>query len=425
MYKLIVKIVNAVIMALSLAATVFLFTPPAFSFNSNIALDVPQFSKFVPDTEYTKDVDIVSLLGTEKIEVAIKFKLDIIGMAKVMGGNKKNVNRYIVTDNIKDIENTLHEPIDFVTDLTLRSIIKSTIRAETEKEVEKARLKFGSPSTAAEIMNEVGMDDEYFSGFSYEFYNAANKEDATLDSVTNVLYKQVDKAVAKAEASGLVDTSDFTISTKAVLKENLYKVLNDLKLVNEDNSVKRIGHVSYMYFSSHLHNELAKRGYSETEIGKDSLEDYMEYNDRLLRLFVYEYMPDAFYQGVGGVSIALFIGLFIFTGLWLFLLAYTAYITFLTKKNWTRFGPWFWAVGSLQIVLGMVLTIIGKGIIPGVKFSFASIPIKSMILAPRTYALVPSILFLVMVGVGIGYLIMKIFLKDKVDQEPAKEAAKE
>ena len=46
--KLVVRLFNFLIMAISLAAAVLLFAMPAFSFNSNIALDVAKFADFVP-----------------------------------------------------------------------------------------------------------------------------------------------------------------------------------------------------------------------------------------------------------------------------------------------------------------------------------------------------------------------------------------
>ena len=71
--KIVIKIFNAIIMALSLVATVFLFISSTFSFNSHIALDVEKFAKFVPETKFTENIDIVNLLGTDTIHVGIKF----------------------------------------------------------------------------------------------------------------------------------------------------------------------------------------------------------------------------------------------------------------------------------------------------------------------------------------------------------------
>ena len=163
--KLIVRILNFVIMGLSLAAAVLLFAMPAFSFNSNIALDVQKLSSFVPETQYTKDIDIVNSLGTDEIQVAIKFSLNLGGVAKSMGGNRQTINDSIVSKNVDDIVTTMHEPVDLITDYSIRSIIKSTIKDEITKQIDAA--KTGSGSTAQEIMDESGIDDKYFTNFAF------------------------------------------------------------------------------------------------------------------------------------------------------------------------------------------------------------------------------------------------------------------
>ena len=84
------------------------------------------------------------------------------------------------------------------------------------------------------------------------------------------------------------------------------------------------------------------------------------------------------------------------------------------------FGPWFWIVGSLQLVLGLGLTIVGKVILPRVKMNFGQIPLKSFLIAPRTYALVPSILFLICIGLAIAYVILKSIAKKQDRAEEAK-----
>jgi hypothetical protein len=127
-------------------------------------------------------------------------------------------------------------------------------------------------------------------------------------------------------------------------------------------------------------------------------------------------MPDAFYKTVSGICVGLFIGIFLFTAIWLFLFGWTLFKTFFSKKPYSFFGPIFWLIGSLQIVLGLGLTIFGKYIFPTIKFNMGQIPLKSIVFAPRTFALVPSILFLVTIPLAIGYLVVKIIAK-KQDKE--------
>ena len=196
--KLVLRIFNFIIMGIALAATIMLFTTPAFTFNSKIAIDVQTFAKFVPETKYTSEFNIVELIGTDTINVRIKFNLDAGGITKNMDGKREKINNDIIAKNVDEMADILHEPIDLITDYSIRSVIKSTVKDEITKQVDEASKKYNSTSTAEEIMDEVGMDDAYFTKFSNSLYDSANKDGATIDSVSDVLYAQIDDALAKA-----------------------------------------------------------------------------------------------------------------------------------------------------------------------------------------------------------------------------------
>ena len=411
--KIVVRLLNVLIMALSLAAAVLLFVMPAFSFNSNIALDVNKFSEFVPKTDYTSELRVADSLGTDQIQVAIKFKMNLGGVAKSMSGNRDVINSNIVSQNVDDIVDTLHEPVDLITDYSIRAIIKSTIKAEITKQIENAK-DSSSSSTAAEIMEESNINDEYFTNFSYELYNSTNEDGATTESVSNVLYWQINEAINKAQQAGQpIDGSKFTDKMNEI-NTNMAKVLNDLKLVKSDGTLVKLSEVSYFYLSNYLKEQL-KDKVDAAELEQKSNETLPDYADRMISAYVLTQMPDVFYKAVGGVCIGLFIGIFLFTAIWLFLFVWTLLKTF-AKKPFTFFGPIFWIVGSLQLVLGLGLTIFGKFILPKIKINMGQIPIKSFVVAPRTYALVPSILFLVAIPVAVGYFIFKCIAKPKMDK---------
>ena len=415
--KLLVRIFNYVIMALGLAGVVCLFAFPAFSFNSNIALDVEKFSKFVPETQYTKDLKVSDALGTDQIQVAIKFSLNLGGVAKSMSGKREVINEGIVSKNVDGITTELHEPVDLITDYSVRTIIKSTIKAEIEKQIDASKNSMGSGSSAQDIMNEVGMNDNYFTNLSVTLYDSANQEGATTDSVSNTLYWQIDEAIHRAEKSGLVDSKKYTSGKIDEITNNLVKVLNDLKLVKSDGTLIHLNEISYMYLTNYLKGQLVDAGQSEAELAQKSDETLPQYADRMISTYVLTQMPDVFYKTVSGVCVGLFIGLFLFTAIWLFLFAWTFYKNFFCKKPFTWFGPWFWLIGGLQLVLGLGLTIFGKYIFPTIKMNYGQIPIKSVVFAPRTYALVPSILFLASILVAAGYLIVKLIARKQYNNQ--------
>ena len=127
-------------------------------------------------------------------------------------------------------------------------------------------------------------------------------------------------------------------------------------------------------------------------------------------------MPDIVYQIIGYVCLALFIGLFVFAGMWMLLFVITLIKTF-TKKPWTFFGPWFWLIGPIQIALGVGLTIAGKFVLPRIKINLPGFPIKNAILAPRTYALIPSLLFILMFVLAIAYAVIRGIAKRQAKKE--------
>ena len=421
--KLILRIFNVVIMAISMAATILLFATPSLSFNSNIGINVTTFSELVPETEYSTSFDIAKILGTDTIHVGIKFSLEPGGVSEIMDGDRDTINQRIVSDNVDDMLKELHTPVDLITDYAIRSIIKNIVKQQITQQIDNAREEYQRKSgqeldsSTQEIMDEVGIDDVYFTNFAHALYNSADAEDATVDSVTETLYEQIDEALIRAE--NYIDSSSYNETAKTEIKNNLVNTLTQLKLVEEGGKLTRISQISYMYLSDYLKKELQNKGISE-DLEKTSGETYSAYSDRLLRIFVFTQIPDVFYTAVGYVSLFLFIGMFVFAAIWVFLFGWTLFKT-LTKKPWTFFGPIFWIVGLLQLVLGLGLTVAGKFILPK-YFDIASLnlPINSVLIAPRTYALMPSILYLVCIALAIVYLVFKITAKQEYKAEMAR-----
>ncbi len=410
--KTIIRIFNIIIMALSAAAAVCLFAVPAMTFKSNIALNVKTFSKFIPSTDYTTDINIPQLLGTDVIHVGISFTMDSEGMRKAMNGDKATIDDMFINNNVKDICNTLHEPIDLITDFTIRSVIKKAVRQEITAQVEAAVEEAGTGNAQEIVEDELG--DVYFTNFANALYDSANEDDATIDSVSNVLYWQIDEALKKADNGSGLYSSKFDDSKKEEIKNNLVNTLDGLKLVEPDGKLKKIGYLSYIYISDYLKQELQSKVSDPTTLEQGATESLPTYADRLLNLFVLTMMPDMFYQIIGYVSLGLYIGLYVFAGIWGILFLITLIKTF-TKKPWTLFGPWFWFFGSLQLIIGLGLTIVGKFVIPGLDIAFTGLPIRSIILAPRTYTLIPSIIYVVCIVIAIVYAIFKSAAKKEAN----------
>ena len=416
--KTILRIFNFIIIGISALATVLLFAVPAFSFYGNVGIKTDTFDKLVPDMEYTRDININDSLGTDVVNIGISFSLSGADLPKVMNGSKENIDNVILSKNIDDIIATLHEPIDLITDTAIKTALKQTIVQQVTSYVDQAREKYatatGSDCTTQDIMDEVGIDDDYFNTFTFELFDASNSDTATVDSVSNVLYTQIDSALTKAEGSGMVDTSEFGESSKTAIKNNLINIYDSLKLIEDGTKVRKISSLIYIYLVDDLKVKLDGK-VAATELVQASGETISAYADRLLTLYVLTQIPAPVYQVIGYVSLGLFIGLFAFAAIWLILLIITLIKTF-TNKPWTIFGFWFWIVGALQLILGIGLTVVGKFILPNIQNIpfLASLPVKNIVLVPRTYALIPSMLFGGMIVFGIVYAVFRSMAK-KVD----------
>ena len=404
--KIVIRVLNVIIMAISVAAGIFLFMPPAFSFNSKVTVNVSTFSQFVPQTEYSKDIDSPTLLGTDSIYVGLKFQLDAQGIMDMKDGDKEKIDESLISKNLEEAINMLHEPVDLITDFTIRANIKRLVSEQVTTNVDQAvqtyNQKAGVNNKTEDVMEEVGINDAYFTNFANALYDAANSDGATVDYVNEVLLDQVNEALAKAKKSGVADTSSFGDSQKQALSDSFMSVFSSLNLIEDDGiHLKKISAIAYMYLASYLKGEL-KSSHDEATLERQAGENDEKYADRLLELFIKDKMPDIFYKIVGYVSLGLFIGLFVFAGVWAILLIFTLIKTF-TKKPWTMFGFWFWIVGVVELIVGFGLTAITRIVLSNFDVSQFGLPIKQVLVSIKTYALVPSILFVVMIVIGIVY----------------------
>lgn len=419
--KLMLRIFNLVFIGLCATALILLFTLPSFSLYSNVGIDVKKISSFVPETKYTKDLDISEMIGTDTIYVEIEFSLSVGDLHKAMNNDRETINKELLEKNITEIATMLQEPIDNITEYVVRTAVKSLIQDLITQEVKSSIDAAGGTQKPEDIMDEVGLNDLYFTRFADALYTAADSDDSSVAKLTDVVYNQIDDAISKAgEIQEGIDISGFDASYKEEIKNQMTDIFDELNITREGGKLEKISELSYIYFTQYIKDQLNGKVTDNSVLDKKDTEDNKQYSTRMINIYVQTLMPDMFYTVVSYVCLGLFIGLFVFGVIWLFLLVITA-LKSLTGKPWTFFGPLFWIAGILEIIFGVGITVFCKFILPKIEIDMGNVPINTFAIAPRTYALGLSIVFLVMVVLMIPYTIFKIDAKKQVKEAKKNE----
>ena len=418
--KLISRIMHLVVAASALVATILLFSLSPLSFNSKVVVDVETISKLVPETTYTKDIDAKELLGTDEIQIGVKFKLSLGDVNKARNGDKEVMNERLLKGNMDDVLNTLDEAVDVLADHSIRRALKSTIATEITNTIERAK-PAEQTMTTAQIMETLDINDKYFENFANALYNEADRNNATADSVGAVLQEQTGEALMKVEKAGMVKSGTYTEDQKTAVKENLEKILDQLEMVNEDGTIKPVSDLPYLYTIKHIQKELSGK-VSDSELSQKSGETTKAYSNRLLETYVFNIMPDAFYNVVKYISLGISISVYVLAAIWLALASYQVLLFFFPAKQFGLFKgfliPFFAIAGLIQIVLGFVLTGVFKYVLPS-KLDIASLklPIKDAIIVPRTFALGTSIVLIVTIGLLIASMVMRKIAFSKIEEK--------
>jgi len=410
MMKLITRIFNLVIAATAVVATVLLFSLAPLSFNSKVVVAVDTIAQAVPETDYTKNINAKELLGTDEIQVGVKFSMSFDDIKKAKEGDKKLMNERLLKENLDGVLDTLDKAIDVLADNTIRTSLKKTISEETKKQIANAKPD-SIDKTPEQILELLDIGESYYKNFANALYNEANRKGSTVDSVSTVLLDQTGEILMKAEKSGFAQAGSFTEEQKQAVKNGLNTILTQLEIINEDGTLKPLSDLPYMYAIKYVQKELTGK-VSANELKAKTNETTRQHSDRLLELYVFNLMPDAFYNTVKYISIGIIIAIYILAGIWIFLALYEVLAAIFPKTNLKVMKgfliPLFTIGAILQIALGFVLTGVFKYVIPNnFDLSTFNIPVKQAILVPRTFALGTSIVVIVTIVLLFVNLILK------------------
>lgn len=440
--KSVVRIFNLIIMAVSGLAAALLFINSTLTFNSRISFDNEFINNYfstvverinqptqsetdpVLKEPFINEINVTKILGTDHVNLKVQFDLSFGEINTLMGKlDKELVNQELLDKNLSSIFADLHEAVNILTEYTARTALRSVAKKEIYKQVRKSLEDTGYPSTATDIMDEVGMNDNYFRGFAKTLYDAANipdnpstaKEDdgCSVNKFVQTIKSQLEDVLGEADkiTGGKVNKEAMLNNPDLdnELRNGFISVITAADLIQSDGETfVKMEKAAYVFLAKILKEQLSST-VSPGELEPQAGESREAYAERLSKLYAHSMLPDVFYTIIGYSSLGLFIGVIVFAVIWLVLIVITLIRTFSSKKPWTIFGPWFWIVGSLQVVLGLALTIFCKFYLPSMSFMQRALegsPIKSIAVAPRTSMLIPSMIFLGMIVFAIIYTII-------------------
>ena len=224
----------------------------------------------------------------------------------------------------------------------------------------------------------------------------------------------------RAEKGGYIKSSAFTDEQKNAVKDGLDKILGQLNMKNDDGTIKHISDLPYIYSINFVQKELTGK-VDASELAQRSGESLRQQSDRLLELYVFDLMPTTFYTVVSYISLGILIAVFVLAGIWLLLAAYEV-LSFLFPKAKFRLiklflVPLFFIASIVQIGLGFVLTGVFKYVLPkSLDITSLGVPVKEVILVPRTFALGTSIVVIITIGLlMVGFVLKKIAYGNKAE----------
>lgn len=440
--KSVIRIFNLIIMAVSGLAAALLFINSTLTFNSRISFDNEFINNYfstvvekinqptqsetdpVLKEPFINEINVTKILGTDHVNLKVQFDLSFSEINTLMGKRDKElVNQELLDKNLSSIFADLHEAVNILTEYTARTALRSVAKKEIYKQVRKSLEDTGYPSTATDIMDEVGMNDNYFRGFAKTLYDAANipdnpstaKEDdgCSVNKFVQTIKLQLEDVLDEADkiTNGHVNKEAMLNNPDLdnELRNGFISVITAADLIQSDGETfVKMEKAAYVFLAKILKEQLSST-VSPGELEPQAGESREAYAERLSKLYAHSMLPDVFYTIIDYSSLGLFIGVIVFAAIWAILIVITLIRTFSSKKPWTIFGPWFWIVGSLQVVLGLALTIFCKFYLPSMSFMQRALegsPIKSLAVAPRTSMLIPSMIFLGMIVFAIVYTII-------------------
>ena len=428
--KLIIRIFNIVFMAISAAAIILLFAAPAINVGVNYKVTAEQIETIFKQTSSSADedtkkiiesIDIPEALGGESIDVGLSLRLTSKALARSVNGDYKTViDEEFVDPNVQGLIDSLTDPLHKIVKGVIKQLLPSILIEELDKLIEEN--KGEETRSAAELREFAGLNNAYFKQLSEILFNALDRDDATVDSLSTVLFDELSAAVNKLRDADLgFEMPEIDSTYKSSLTATLESVLDEIGLLKEDG--EHIYSLNVIIDGTIVN--LIEQSKSESGSGSASGETMEEKAARLepvLSDLIKSFLTEDVYNTIGKVLAIIFFVLIGFAAIWAFLFIYTLFRTiFASKKFYTFTGPLFWIAGVIQLVLGVGITIATSIILNGNYLSQmggeAAEFAKNLSISIITSFFVPSIFVLLMFPLSITYGVFKHKYKKQLKAE--------
>ena len=246
-------ILNLIVSILSLVAIVGYFMFPfwkikaTITFNEDLAKlifeDEEEEEETSDDALENADEDILDLLVEELVEedISLEFtiSIDTTFLAKTaLASSKKQTERFI--------HSLIDDFVDSIDEDTLEDLEDSIARASVSAaiKVELKELSKNNDMSVEDVMDEIGISDSYLDSSTDRILRAIEDENATVDSVTNVVIDIVKDVYSRYGDSSLADESfeHLTTEGEAELRVEISDIISSF--ANEDGSFNSDGLIS-------------------------------------------------------------------------------------------------------------------------------------------------------------------------------------
>ena len=228
-------ILNLIVSIISIVALAGYFIFPFFKFEATITFneDVANIifdnvdAADEDDEEEEASDDILSLLvkelAEENISLSFSITIDTTLLATTAISASKRQTQKFIYSIIDELVESLNE--DTLKDLE-DSIAKASVSAAIKVELSNMANEVGAE--LGDVMQDIGISDEYINESTTAILDAINSEDATVDSVTTVIVDVVKDVYDKYGESSFADEyfEELTPENEEMLREELANILS-------------------------------------------------------------------------------------------------------------------------------------------------------------------------------------------------------